>query len=230
MWSFGWLDDLFQTCATPRARCAWRSRRPWSHAALGIGNTAIFSVVLPSYCANFRTPIPTGRLDLDRPRSVEHRSQSASFPDVADWRAQNTVFTDIGAYAFNRFEITDGTGRRRAGHRRHAVGLSGARCHAVARASAAPDEDHTPVVAISYRLWQRRRRRPLIGRKTTLDEVVHYRRRPAAGFHFRRPTSISGPWPHVRQGYRKSPGSRAAAAWLVRGGVETGRRANRPRK
>src|SRR6267378_4232484 len=68
--------------------------------ALGIGaNTAIFSVVNAELLRPlpFRDPGKLVRIWETNSR-IGSRSDSISYPDLADWRAQNQVFEKIGAY------------------------------------------------------------------------------------------------------------------------------------
>src|ERR1700752_4725969 len=76
--------------------------------ALGIGaNTAIFSVVNAELLRPlpFRDPGKLVRLWITNPRSGS-KSGTISYPDFADWRAQNQVFEGIGAYSNNNYTLT----------------------------------------------------------------------------------------------------------------------------
>jgi putative ABC transport system permease protein len=178
MWSLGLVDDLMQDVRY--ATRVLRHNPAFSAAvvltlALGIGaNTAIFSVVN----AVVLRPLPYA--DSDRlyslwtvPAQSPTDRNPASFPDLADWRMQNTVFTEIGGYAFNRYEITGGDVTdmaRGIGATSQVYDVLGA-VPIVGRLPR-PDEERLPVMAISYRLWQRRfgGSRDVIGRKALLYE------------------------------------------------------------
>ena len=196
MWTLGWVDDLVSDArygARVLQRNAGFTAAAVTTLALGIGaTTAIFSVV---NAVLFR-PLPYA--DADRlvsvwtaPAGSPSERNPASLPDVDDWTAQNTVFAGVGAYAFNRYELTGSEGVDQA---RAAIGtptlyvVLGAR--PLLGRLPLPEERHTPVVAISYRLWQRRYGgdRTVIGRPVTMDE------RPYTivgvmppGFHFPSP-------------------------------------------
>ena len=196
MWSFSWVDDLMQDVRY--ATRVLRHNVAFTAAviltlALGIGaNTAIFSVVN----AVVLRPLPYA--DPDRlyslwtvPAQIPTDRNPASYPDLVDWRKQNTVFTEIGGYAFNRFEITGGDvtdlarGIMATPQVYDVLGAS----PLVGRLPRS-DEERLPVMAISYRLWQSRfgGDRNVIGRKALLFE------RPytivgvmTPGFHFPSP-------------------------------------------
>jgi len=128
--------------------------------ALGIGaNTAIFSVVN----AVLLRPLPyqeSERLVFLNERSPVLDEMSISYPNFTDWRNQNHVFEKIGVYNRNSYNLT-GAGEAE----RIVTGQVSADLFAALRVSPllgrlfTNDEDKpgaTPVVVLSYGLWQRR--------------------------------------------------------------------------
>src|SRR5215472_2393799 len=129
--------------------------------ALGIGaNTAIFSVVntvllrpLPFAASNQLVSVVSTRRG--------NVPDNASYPDFADWRAQNHVFSQIAAYDTDNFTLT---GRREALHIQGAVvsadlfSLLGVR-PALGR-TFRPDEDKLPAtngafaIILGHHLWR----------------------------------------------------------------------------
>jgi putative ABC transport system permease protein len=128
--------------------------------ALGIGaNTAIFSVVN----AVLLRPLPydeADRLVFLTERSPWSEDLTLSYPDFADWRAQNHVFEYIGVYNYNGYNLT-GSGepeRLRAG-RASADLFSALRVRAALGRIFTNEEDKPGapgVVVLSHGLWQRR--------------------------------------------------------------------------
>jgi putative ABC transport system permease protein len=128
--------------------------------ALGIGaNTAIFSVVN----AVLLRPLPypeSDRLVFLNEMSPVLDEMSISYPNFTDWRAQNQTFEKMGVYNRASYNLT-GTGEAE----RIVTGQVSADLFSVLRVNAAHgrvftnDEDKpggTPVVVLSYPLWQRR--------------------------------------------------------------------------
>jgi putative ABC transport system permease protein len=128
--------------------------------ALGIGaNTAIFSVV----DTVLLRPLPY--VDADRLVFLNETSKamdeiSVSYPNFTDWRNQNQVFENIGVYNRNSYNLT-GAGEAE----RIITGQVSADLFAALRVNPlmgrlfTNDEDKpggTPVVILSYPLWQRR--------------------------------------------------------------------------
>ena len=74
--------------------------------ALGIGaNSAIFSVVN----AILLRPLPyadSGRLVWLSERGPNFPTMSISYPNFSDWRAQQTVFENIGVYNWGSYNLT----------------------------------------------------------------------------------------------------------------------------
>ena len=128
--------------------------------ALGIGaNTAIFSVV----DAVLLRPLPyveSDRLVFLNETSKAMDEISISYPNFTDWRNQNQVFEKIGVYNRDSYNLTGaGEGERII------TGQVSADLFAALRVNAAigrvfnNDEDKpggSPVVVLSYGLWQRR--------------------------------------------------------------------------
>ena len=128
--------------------------------ALGIGaNTAIFSVV----DAVLLRPLPypeSDRLVFLNETSKAMDEISVSYPNFTDWRNQNQVFANIGVYNRDSYNLT-GVGDAE----RIITGQVSADMFAALRVQPAlgrlftNDEDKpggTPVVLLSYPLWQRR--------------------------------------------------------------------------
>jgi putative ABC transport system permease protein len=128
--------------------------------ALGIGaNTAIFSVV----DAVLLRPLPypeSDRLVFLNETSKSMDEISISYPNFIDWRNQNQVFEKLGVYNRSSYNLT-GVGEAE----RIITGQVSADLFAALRANPAlgrlftNDEDKpgaSPVVVLSYPLWQRR--------------------------------------------------------------------------
>ncbi len=128
--------------------------------ALGIGaNTAIFSVV----DAVLLRPLPypeSDRLVFLNETSKTMDEISISYPNFTDWRNQNKVFEKIGVHNRGNYNLT-GAGEAE----RITTGQVSADLFAALRVNPAlgrlftDDEDKpggTPVVVLSYPLWQRR--------------------------------------------------------------------------
>ena len=128
--------------------------------ALGIGaNSAIFSVVN----AVLLRPLPypeSEKLVFLNEKSPVLDEMSISYPNFSDWRAQNQTFEKMGVYNRASYNLT-GTGEAE----RIITGQVSADLFSVLRVNAlhgrvfTNDEDKpggTPVVVLSYPLWQRR--------------------------------------------------------------------------
>ena len=128
--------------------------------ALGIGaNTAIFSVVN----AVLIRPLPydeSERLVFLNEKSPVLDEMSISYPNFLDWRTHNQTFEKIGVYNRASYNLT-GTGEAE----RIVTGQVSADLFSVLRVNPlhgrvfTNDEDKpggTPVVVLSYGLWQRR--------------------------------------------------------------------------
>jgi putative ABC transport system permease protein len=128
--------------------------------ALGIGaNTAIFSVVN----AVLLRPLPyeqSDRLVFLNERNQTMDEMSISYPNFTDWRNQNHVFEKLAVYNRQSYNLT-GAGEAE----RIVAGQVSADLFPILRVNAAlgrvftNEEDKpgaTPVVVLSYGLWQRR--------------------------------------------------------------------------
>jgi putative ABC transport system permease protein len=144
--------------------------------ALGIGaNTAIFSVV----DAVLLSPLPYA--DADRLAMVWEDASSLGFPrntpspaNWADWRNQNTVFTDIAASRGTVFSLTgDGDPEQVAARRTTASLWTVLRTPPMLGRTFSEDEEKagTALAVISYGLWERRYGGDLnvVGRKILLS-------------------------------------------------------------
>src|SRR6185295_19210398 len=128
--------------------------------ALGIGaNTAIFSVVN----AVLLRPLPfeeADRLVFLNETSKAMDEISVSYPNFTDWRNQNKVFEKIGVYNRGSYNLT-GTGEaeRIITAQMSADMFAALRVNPFRGRLYTNDEDKpggTPVVVLSYPLWQRR--------------------------------------------------------------------------
>src|SRR2546425_4662245 len=128
--------------------------------ALGIGaNTAIFSVVH----AVLLRPLPypeSDRLVWLSERGPNFPTMSISYPNFADWRAQQTVFDYLGVYNWGSYNLTGKGGPQRlTGVRISADALAALRARTAVGRLFDNDEDKpgAPAVALlSYGLWQSR--------------------------------------------------------------------------
>ena len=126
--------------------------------ALGIGaNTAIFSVVY----ATLLRPLPypeSERLVWVSERAPNFSVMAISYPDFADWRAQQTVFEEIGVYNRGSYNLTGrGEPRRLDGALLSADVFAALRARAAVGRVFNKEEDSPgaqPVVVLSYGLWQ----------------------------------------------------------------------------
>jgi putative ABC transport system permease protein len=140
--------------------------------ALGIGaNTAIFSVVN----AVLIRPLPyqeSERLVFLNEQSPVLDEMSISYPNFLDWRAQNQTFEKMGVYNRASYNLT-GAGEAE----RIITGQVSADLFSVLRVNPiygrvfTNDEDKpggTPVVVLSYGLWQRR----FGGQQSILNQAI----------------------------------------------------------
>src|SRR5438093_3725378 len=124
--------------------------------ALGIGaNTAIYSVVN----AVLLRPLPyaeSDRLVWLSERSPNFPTMSVSYPNFIDWRAQQTVFEQIGVYNWGSYNLTGrGEAQRLSGVRASADVFSALRARTVLGRVFDNDEDKPgapSVVLLSYGL------------------------------------------------------------------------------
>jgi putative ABC transport system permease protein len=178
MWTFGWFDDLLQDVRY--ASRVLRHNLSFTVAvvltlSLGIGaNTAIFSVVNAVILRPLPYADPSRLVSVwSAPVGAPNSRNPTSYPDLVDWQAQNTVFSAVGGYAFNRFELTSSTTADQA----RAI-LAMPQVYEALRATPllgrlpGAGEQRLPVVAISYRLWRRRfgGNSSVLGTKTILNE------------------------------------------------------------
>jgi len=178
MWSLGIVDDLWHDVRY--AARVLRRDRGFTVAviltlALGIGaNTAVFSIVN----AVLLRPLPYRQPDrlisvwLSPAASPNDRNPT-SLPDLRDWQHDATILDGIAGYAFNRFDLSGPEGDDQA----RAI-LATATLYDVLGAAPLlgrlprPDEENVPVVAISYRLWQRRftGNHEVLGRRIVMNQ------------------------------------------------------------
>jgi predicted permease len=140
--------------------------------ALGIGaNTAIFSVVN----AVLLRPLPYQEshslLTLNE-RSPVMDGMSISYPNFEDWRSQNHVFEKIGVFNRESYNLTGfGEAERILTAQASADLFSALRVNTVVGRLFTNAEDQpggTPVVVLSYGLWQRR----FGGQMSILDQAL----------------------------------------------------------
>jgi putative ABC transport system permease protein len=128
--------------------------------ALGIGaNTAIFSVIN----AVVLRPLPYDQAEqllFLNERSPVLDEMSISYPNFTDWRNQNHIFEKIGVYNRNSYNLTGyGEAERILTGQVSADLFSALRVNAAIGRVFTNEEDKpggTPVVVLSYALWQRR--------------------------------------------------------------------------
>jgi len=128
--------------------------------ALGIGaNTAIFSVVN----AVLLRPLPYDHADqlvFLNEKSPVLDEMSISYPNFSDWRAQNQTFEKMGVYNRGSYNLTGaGEAERIITAQMSADLFSVLRVNALHGRVFTNEEDKpggTPVVVLSYGLWQRR--------------------------------------------------------------------------
>ena len=128
--------------------------------ALGIGaNTAIFSVLNAVVLRPLPYDKPNELLFLNE-RSAVLDEMSISYPNFTDWRNQNHVFEKIGVYNRNSYNLTGyGEAERILTAQCSADLFSALRASALIGRVFTNDEDKpgaSPVVVLSYALWQRR--------------------------------------------------------------------------
>jgi len=162
MWSLGLVDDLWHD-----ARYASRVLRRDAGftvaviltLALGIGaNTAVFSIVNAVLLRPLPYRQPDRLIEVSvAPVAAPTDRNPTSLPDLRDWQRDATMLDGIAGYAFNRFDLRGAEGDDQA----RAILATGTLYDvlgAVPLLGRLPraDEENTPVVAISYRLWQQR--------------------------------------------------------------------------
>jgi len=195
MWSLGILDDLLQDiryAARVLRRDLGFTAAVVITLALGIGaNTAVFSIVNAVLLRQlpYASPDRLVSVWLAQTGSPKDRNPS-SLPDIRDWQRQSGTFATIAGYAFNRFDVSGPEGDAQL---RAALGtgnlydLLGAR--PLVGRMPRPEEEFTPVTAISYRLWKNRfNGENVIGRAIRLNgqpyTIVGVMQQ---GFHFPNP-------------------------------------------
>jgi putative ABC transport system permease protein len=127
---------------------------------LGIGaDSAIFSVVN----AVLLRPLPypeSESLVILRERNPQIEGMSVAYPNFIDWREQNSAFQNLGVYRRQNYNFTgSGEPERLVGSQVSADVFAALRASAERGRVFTNDEDKpgaTPVVVLSYGLWQRR--------------------------------------------------------------------------
>jgi putative ABC transport system permease protein len=146
--------------------------------ALGIGaNTAIFSVVN----SVLLRPLPyeeADRLVFLNEKSAVLDEMSISYPNFEDWRTQNQSFEKIGVYNRSSYNLTGaGESERIVTGQVSADQISVLRVNAGLGRVFTNDEDKpggTPVVVLSYGLWQRR----FAGQTSILNQQITLNGKP----------------------------------------------------
>jgi predicted permease len=144
-------------------------------AALGLGigaNTAIFSAVEAVLLRPLPYADPSGLIMVWEDASYIGFAHNTPAPaNYVDWRAQNQVFTDMAATRFTGASLTgEGapeqlSGRKATPNFFDVLGVQ----PAIGRPfTAEEDKAHTPVVVLSYSLWQRR----FGGNKSIIDKTI----------------------------------------------------------
>ncbi len=226
-WTLGVLDDLLQDVrygARVLRRNVGFTLAVVLTLALGIGaNTAIFSVVHAVLLEALPYADPDRLVSAwEVPNGSRDARYAASYLDIVDWQRGTKAFSGISGYGFNRYEITgpEGVDQARAVIAMPGLyGILGAR--PVIGRMPRDDEQRLPVVAISYRLWQRRfaGSRSVVGRTVLLDHkpftVVGVL---PAGFHF--PTPDIDLWTSFQPIASMSPESPGAPnPWITKRSV-----------
>jgi putative ABC transport system permease protein len=144
--------------------------------ALGIGaNTAIFSIVNAVLLRSLPYDEPD-RLVWISEYTANFGEGSISYPNFADWRAQNRVFEKIGVYRSEDYNLTGGGEAERLSAAQMSADLFEAlRVKAAIGRVYTNDEDKpgaNPVVVLSHGLWRRRFGSDpnIIGRALTLND------------------------------------------------------------
>ncbi len=148
--------------------------------ALGIGaNSAVFNVInavllrpLPYYQAE--RLVALSPYDIRQSPNEAKVWDSASYPDFADWRAQNKVFENAAVFTSNSLTLTDGNEATQIhGESVSAATLSllGVQPFLGRAFSAKEDEPGNRVVILSHALWQRQFGSDpgIVGRSINLD-------------------------------------------------------------
>jgi len=189
--------------------------------ALGIGvNTAIFSVVNAVLLSPLPFAAPQQLVSVVSTRRGNVPG-NVSYPDFADWQAQNHVFSQIAAYDTDNFTLT---GQGEAMHIQGAVvsadlfSLLGVA--PVLGRSFLPDEDKLPAaggafaIILSHRLWQQRFHADpgIVGRTIEIDNrnfmVVGVM---PAGFQFPLETEAADFWMTMAINFVTVPGEPSIA-------------------
>ena len=144
--------------------------------ALGIGaNTAIFSVVNAVLLRPLAYDHPERLLKI---QSVDTKrgetGSSISFPNLADYRAQNDTFEAMAAYTDRTAEISGGSGPERIGELDASIDLFKVLgVQPLLGRTFTPDDEMSAssVVVVSYSMWQRRFAADpnIIGQQITLN-------------------------------------------------------------
>jgi putative ABC transport system permease protein len=147
--------------------------------ALGIGaNAAIFSVVNAVLLRPLPFAAPHQLVSIVSTRLRGNVADNASYPDFADWRAQNHVFSQMAAYNTDDFTLT---GQGEAMHIQGAVVSAGLfsllGVKPVLGRAFVPDEDKLPAangafaIILSHNLWRERFNADpgLVGRTVEID-------------------------------------------------------------
>ena len=196
MWSLGLFDDLLHDVRY--AARVLRRDRGFTIAviltlALGIGaNTAVFSIVHAVLLRTLPYRQPERLISVwTSPVSSPADRNPTSLPDLRDWQQQATMLDGLAGFAFNRFDMSGPEGDDQG----RAVQGTGSLYDVLGAAPLfgrlpRPDEENSPVVAISFRLWQQRFAgdRAVVGKQLILNHqpytIVGVMPR---GFHFPRP-------------------------------------------
>src|SRR5258707_4500369 len=129
--------------------------------ALGIGaNTAIFSVVNAVLLRPLPYDEPERLVYLTERHPKYESGMSISYPDFADWRAQNRVFENIGVVNYRDYNLTGrGEPERLRTGQASADLFSALRVQAKLGRLFTNEDDRVgapAVVVLSHELWQRR--------------------------------------------------------------------------
>ncbi|HTJ22183.1 MAG TPA: ABC transporter permease [Gemmatimonadaceae bacterium] len=162
MWSLGIIDDLLHDvryAARVLRRDALFTAAVVVTLALGIGaNTAVFSIVNAVLLRELPYSDPERLVSIWTSQTGSPADRHpTSLPDVRDWQRRGTGFSGVAGYASNVFDASGPEGETQA---RGVLGTGnlyevlGAR--PIIGRMPRPDEETSPVTAISYRLWKER--------------------------------------------------------------------------
>jgi macrolide transport system ATP-binding/permease protein len=147
--------------------------------ALGIGaSVAIFAFVDAALIKPLPYPNPTQLVDVDQSTALSSRV-NLSYPDYADWKRMNTVFSSIDVYISHRYEFNTHSGTDSVHGELVSAGFFRTLgVHPVLGRDFQADDDvpgASPVLIIRYGAWQKRfgGRPDVLGQAVNLSGTVY---------------------------------------------------------